>query len=552
MSKVIAALIILISSLSLEARFQNRWPSKDKINVVMSDSVRALQWQDGHGPLVNDEFQMKMNLITDSQVVEGNRAMLLVNGMMSYKVRYQLLETAKKSIVISVLSIHPKGKRKGVIKDIYTKRFVDALIAAKQRGVEVKLIYDGMTSWVSKTQKVMDLLTKKGIQVIKYNPFGNQSRDRIGFFPLDALNFLRKFAWRRWFRGEFLLNNRWHDKTMIIDGKYAIVGGLNWGDYYAEGTQFSAREYDFRQFINEPLSKEIGLDQIFHGDEGWGPMKDEAWRDTDLLIAGPAVANIQTRILKDFLTLEQMMKRKKYKFQNVSPEIEKLVEQRFDDVYRDNPDYFPLDDHSSAQGLKLRYIYQRPFIQSDLQEHRHLRSIARQNDLEVNQNYPQTFISNYYLNIIHRARKQILWGSFSLVAVPQIERALIQAAMRGVNIYIITNSKETAKGLGDRGFITYRRNKKTYKKLLKYKNIRFFEWQSEKHVDGQRLRSGSYHAKNMDVDGVISIVGSYNISHASYDHHTESVAVIYDPEFSKKNQEMFYKDLLYTKEVLWK
>jgi len=89
-------------------------------------------------------------------------------------------------------------------RDNTGQQFIDALVAAKERGLEVKVIVDGMGEWMS-LRRVGTLLSLHEIEFTRFNP--------ITLLP-PSLN----------------LNLRSHRKMLIIDNLYAFTGGSNIGD----------------------------------------------------------------------------------------------------------------------------------------------------------------------------------------------------------------------------------------------------------------------------------------------------------------------------------
>jgi cardiolipin synthase len=56
-------------------------------------------------------------------------------------------------------------------------------------------------------------------------------------------------------------------------------------------------------------------------------------------------------------------------------------------------------------------------------------------------------------------------------------------------------------------------------------------------------KKGFVHAKTMVVDQKVSIVGSANMDHRSFDLNFEVNAIVYDAEFANELRTIFYKDL---------
>jgi cardiolipin synthase len=117
--------------------------------------------------------------------------------------------------------------------DSVGRRFAEALLAARSRGVEVAVIYDGVGS-IGTDRAMFAELEAGGVHVLEYNPVA---------------------PWRRRFRFSFTrLSRRDHRKILVVDGSVGFTGGINLA----------------RQWAPE--------------EEGGG-----GWRDDMMRIEGPAV-----------------------------------------------------------------------------------------------------------------------------------------------------------------------------------------------------------------------------------------------------------------------
>jgi cardiolipin synthase len=115
------------------------------------------------------------------------------------------------------------------------------LIDKARAGVKVQVIYDSEGS--SDTPgSFWDSLRAAGIQVLEYNPL-DPLKVRVAYEP----------------------NDRDHRKLLIADGKRAVLGGINISDIYLYGGADSG-----------------SMDRWWLG-----------WRDTDVAIEGPVVAELQ-------------------------------------------------------------------------------------------------------------------------------------------------------------------------------------------------------------------------------------------------------------------
>jgi cardiolipin synthase A/B len=111
--------------------------------------------------------------------------------------------------------------------------FADALIAKAKEGVDVKLIYDWMGGFGKTPRSFWRRLRENGVEVRCYNP--PNLLDPLEFFSRD------------------------HRKTMMVDGRIAFVSGLCVG----------------QDWVGRP-EREI-----------------PPWRDTGVVITGPAVAEVE-------------------------------------------------------------------------------------------------------------------------------------------------------------------------------------------------------------------------------------------------------------------
>jgi cardiolipin synthase C len=557
--------LLLLFLAAGELLFKDVWAKRvntssfTPFSVVMNEELRQQSWRGGAGELVNSTFQSRLDRLSDSAVIHGNQMEMLINGMMSYPTRYRMIDLAQKSIILTTLSING-GDSKREIKDQSVKKLVERLILARKRGVRVFLIYDGFSSYLNNSEVAVSKLKEAGVELIKYNPMISSSSDRLWrkgirrFFKL-----LGRIIHNRKLERHFF-TNRWHEKSIVIDGRYALIGGINWGDHYGFGNMYSAQEYPLANFLANPLMQELGVWREFQDRSNWSFPYRRGWRDNDLLIKGPMAYSMHRRLLRDFLMLKEGEKRRRHRFEYFDQQmIERAEERMGGGEYRFSDLVLPLEIGGFATGVKgqMRYISQRPKIYTQLPRVVDLPRQAEREQLYVSKEFPESTITNYYINIINRARHQILWGTFSFHLTDDMLEALKGAAQRGVKIYLITNSRASAKYLDDSGRITYRRGKRRYKKLIRAgyvdgqreSNIRIFEWQGSVERGGKKLYSGAYHSKNFSVDGVLTSVGSYNMTRASSTRHVEGVVVVLDPDFNRKQQEMFTRDLSYTREV---
>jgi putative cardiolipin synthase len=107
------------------------------------------------------------------------------------------------------------------------------ILAAADRGVRVRILLDDLDIAGQGQDNVLDALdAHPNIEVRLFNPFRIRNRSmfsKLGQFVLDG---------RR-------LNRRMHNKSFIVDGMQAVIGGRNIGDaYFDAGDQIHFRDLD--------------------------------------------------------------------------------------------------------------------------------------------------------------------------------------------------------------------------------------------------------------------------------------------------------------------
>lgn len=178
--------------------------------------------------------------ITGSPLIVGNKVTLLKNGPDTYRAMFDAIESASDSINLETFTFDD---------DTVGKKFADMLIAKEQAGVQVNIIFDNFGS-LHTSDAFFERLRGTGIRALRFNPIS----------PLK-----RRFHL-------FSTNHRDHRKLMIIDGKIAFLGGINISDVYSSGSGSGGKPSD-------------------------SDYDAKAWRDTDIELEGPAVAECQKLFL---------------------------------------------------------------------------------------------------------------------------------------------------------------------------------------------------------------------------------------------------------------
>jgi cardiolipin synthase len=268
--------------------------------------------------------------VAETPLVEGNSTRLLVDGEETFPAMFAAIKSARQTLNLEYY----------IFEDIESggEHLGDVLIAKRQQGVAINILYDdyGSDTPPAFAQRLKDA----GINVVRFNPVN----------PLNPIS----------------LNNRDHRKMLVVDGARAIVGGINLSTTYEHS-----------------------------GSGGSGSSKsqiDQHWRDTDLEIDGPAVAQLQTLFLEHWA-------------QQKGPALDQAL-------------YLPA---IPAKGTEL------------------VRIIGSTPDKAV----PRYYVT--LLSAIRNAEKNVWLSAAYFVPTDQEEEDLIAAAKRGVDVRLLLPSDSDSK-----------------------------------------------------------------------------------------------------------
>ena len=196
--------------------------------------------------------------VTESPLTKGNKITLLSDGPDVYAAMFKIIRSAKNHINIQSY----------IVEDDETgRKFADLLLRKQAKGVQVNLIYDSFGS-INTSAAFFQRMIDGGIQVVEFN----------------AINPLQD-------GGKWGLTHRDHRKMLIADGKVAIMGGVNISEVYS----------------SIPLHRRKSKKTPIH------------WRDTDIQVEGPAVAEFQ----KLFMDTWEKQKGPKLSKRNYFPNLKK-------------------------------------------------------------------------------------------------------------------------------------------------------------------------------------------------------------------------------------
>jgi cardiolipin synthase A/B len=163
----------------------------------------------------------------EDDFVPGNVVRLLHDGRQAFPAMLEAIAQARRQVLLEMYWFD---------SDAVGRRFAAELTQARQRGVEVAIIYDSVGS-IGADRGMFAALEAAGAHVLEYNPVA---------------------PWRRRFRLSFTrLSRRDHRKILVVDGSTGFTGGLN-------------------------LARQ------------WAPLEEDGggWRDDMMRIDGPAVTGL--------------------------------------------------------------------------------------------------------------------------------------------------------------------------------------------------------------------------------------------------------------------
>jgi cardiolipin synthase len=205
------------------------------------------------------QLSLAASRITDRPLLAGNAVEALHNGDAAYPAMLQAIAEARRSIALASYILRD---------DAAGGRFIDALIAARGRGVAVRVLIDGIGGGYFRSAAYRRL-TVNGV------PTG-----RFMHSPLP---------WRMPF-----LNLRSHKKILVADGRVGFTGGMNIGaeDVIAGAPRRPVRDTQFRLAgpVVGQLTEAFAQDWAFVTGER---LAGEAWFPP-LAPAGPTAARVVT------------------------------------------------------------------------------------------------------------------------------------------------------------------------------------------------------------------------------------------------------------------
>lgn len=161
--------------------------------------------------------------------------MLIPKNSEALNWRLALIDSARQSIDLQVF----------IWSDDESGRLIlERIIAASERGVQVRLLLDDMPKdWSDRGTALVARVPN--VQLRRFNP-GRVRKGMIG----RAFQMSTQFS---------TLNRRMHNKQLLVDGQWGIVGGRNIGNpYFGLSTEYNNRDLDL--LLTGPVIQDLAVD----------------------------------------------------------------------------------------------------------------------------------------------------------------------------------------------------------------------------------------------------------------------------------------------------
>ena len=178
--------------------------------------------------------------LSGQPLIAGNKVTILSDGPETFTAMSEAIDKAKDHINLETFIIRD---------DEVGRPLADLLIRKQQEGVRVNIIYDSFGA--KKTPKeFFERMKENGLNVLEFNP----------------VRFLDLLSWGK-------ANNRDHRKILVVDGKIAFTGGINFYRVYSKSSS-----------------------SVLWGEKD--PQLKYYWRDIHVQVEGPAVGAFQRLFLE--------------------------------------------------------------------------------------------------------------------------------------------------------------------------------------------------------------------------------------------------------------
>ncbi|MFC9708736.1 phosphatidylserine/phosphatidylglycerophosphate/cardiolipin synthase family protein [Paenibacillus sp. NPDC056933] len=383
------------------------------------------------------------NTDIEKTLTEGNttdRVMLLEDGFRSGQVRIQTIREATTSIDLTYYSIQ-KGKTSQLV--------FAALFDAADRGVHIRIILDGI--FHNLRGELRDI------------PDAIAAHPNIELRYYEPLHLLKPWTW----------HNRLHDKILLVDNTFGIIGGRNIGDKY--------------------MALQPPKDHVF---------------DRDVLVYNPYHDTNSTVVeMKKYID-------RLWNHPFTKPE-KHAKRQHHAKGLKEQAQLAQLYKEAQAQNDPFVEVLPKKWAQASLQSD-HVMFIHN----PITRFYKEPMMWNVFVRFANQAQSKVYLQMPYAIPTQKMRKAVNVSINQNVNVeyLMLTNSiNQTPNPLAFAGYLSS-------KKQLLDTGLSIYEYEGP----------NSIHGKSFVIDDYLSMVGSFNVDARSTFLNTESAVVISSPAFASQ------------------
>lgn len=431
-------------------------------------------------------------------------ATLIEFGEDALKLRLHLVRSARQKVEVQNFILR---------RDDTGELFLNELLDAARRGVQVRLLLDQMFSFSDAEYLVLLTMTHSNLEIRFYNPSFNKA----------------KMAKHDWLTGLACcfrnVNQRMHNKLLTVDGLAGVVGGRNIADRY----------FDFDT--------------------------NYEFKDRDVLVLGPAVRQMQqsfewfwdspktvpVQYLRDVAAELLRAEPAPLNSYEVPPRLVAVSKQAGDTKVMSRLFLEP-----AFEVERLEYFSDRPRKHEDPDD-THALDITR-----------------VLYDVLISARESVLIQSPYMVLSKKARKVFKELRKKNPQIELVFSTNSLASTDADTVYANTDKHKKHYVKTLGFHMYEFKpfpvdapqffpRWselieEKEQGISSKSVVSGDnstiempaprsgLHAKSFVVDGRIAMVGSHNFDPRSEGFNTENGLIIWDQAFSQDLEALIRRD----------
>lgn len=451
------------------------------------------------------EFSPILELAAENKRLGRHHLVLLETGQGALEIRIHLIRAARTSIAIQNFILRA---------DVTGDLLLNELLQAARRGVKVRLLLDQMFTEADLDYLVQLTMAHANFEIHFYNP----SFDKADMANHDWISGVA-CCFRR-------INQRMHNKLLVVDGLVGVIGGRNISDrYFDYDTNYNFKDRDVAVY---GATAEEMLDSF---EQFWSSPRS---------VAVQHLRDVAKRLLK--ATPEPL--------QDFEPQARLL--RLLENIKN--------EDYIREQFVAPAFAVSRVEYFSDLPRKQAFPEDAPKSDItaELNQ-------------VLNSAEHSIVIQSPYMVLSRRARKLFADLRNRKPDIELVFSTNSLASTDGDTVYGNTHQQKKRYVKKLGFYMYEFKpfaadapaffpRWpeliaEKKAGIKSQAVVSGhgstirlpaprvGLHSKSFVVDGKIAMVGSHNFDPRSEDFNTENGLIVWDPSFAQALEALIRRDI---------